>query len=529
MFRQIKLLLKVQLVNAFGLNEARHSGDPRKRRTRIALMCVMALAALVLCGYAAAICFALAKYGAGEAVPTLLALVAGVAVLMLTLFRAGPVLFDLHSYEQLIALPLRPTAIVVSRFLRMYASNAALALALFAPGTVAAGAVLRPGFGYWAMMLLGALVVPLIPMALATLLGALVYGISARMRRRNLAMIVLTLLAVLALVAGEMLLASLDEMDGAQLLHLIPALLERIGSCYPPAKWFAACVRTGNLAGFLALAAGSLALFALVAGGIGSRFHAICAALSARAAGGGFVLQGQRRRSAFAALWLRELRRYAASPVYVVNTIIGGLMAVLLGLGALVALQRAPELRWMVASMGLMRFVPFALALLFSISPSTTCAISLEGRQWWQVKCLPVGDRMVLGAKLALHLTLALPCWLVSSALLAAALRPSGLDLLWLLVVPLAYILLAGALGLRMNLAMPSFTWESEAQPVKQSRAVSFTMLAGFLAALLPVGLMQLLPAGFGRFVPAIAALGAVAGAVLLYRGCLRVELKAID
>ena len=529
MLRQIKLLLHVQTCNLFGMNEARYGKKGKQRGARIALMVAMALVTLVLCGYVAGLCYALCAIGAGESIAMLLALVCGVVVLMLTMFRAGAVIFDLHSYEQLIELPLRPTAIVVSRFLRMYLGNVGMALAVLMPGTIVTGIMLHPGVAYCVMMLLGALVLPLIPMTIATLLGALVYAISARMRRRNLVVIALTMLMTLLLIAGSMLLSTVDDLDDARILGLLASLMNRIGSYYPPAKWFGSCVTGGSLGGYAALAAGSLAFFALVVSVIGANFHRICAALSARATRGHYAMSAQRSRSVFTALYLRELRRYAASPVYVMNTLIGGAMAVLLGVGALIAVGRVPLLRALLAEMGALPAVPFVAAFLFVISPSTSCTISLEGKQWWQIKCLPLSDRQILDAKFALYLTLALPCWAAMSVLLTVALKPSGAETAWMLLVPLAYILFSGALGMRMNLAMPSFTWESESQPVKQSRPVGFTMLLGFVAVAVPAAGAILLPEAMSRWIPAFAVLALAVGALLLYRSCIRVRLQELN
>lgn len=529
MLREIKLLLRVQTCNLFGLNEARHGKCGKQRGTRIALMVAMVLVTLVLCGYVAGLCYLLCTIGAGSAIPMLLALVTGVVVLMLTMFRAGPVIFDLHSYEQLIALPLHPTSIVVSRFLRMYLSNAGMALAVLLPGTLVAMAMLHPGMLYCMLMLLGALVIPLIPMTIATLLGALVYAISARMRRRSLAVTLLSLLMTLVLIAGGMMLSSVRDLDDARILGILSALMNRIGSFYPPAQWFASCVTGGSIGRFAALTGGSLAFFALVAAAIGANFHGICAALGAHASRGNYAMSAQKGKSAFVALYLRELRRYAACPVYVLNTIIGSLMAVLMGVAALIAVQRVPLLRTMLDAMGMTPVIPFVAAFLFVIAPSTCCAISLEGKQWWQIKCLPVSDAQILHAKFALYLTTALPCWAVTAALLAAALRPSGTELMWLVLVPLVYLLFSGALGMRMNLAMPSFTWENESQPVKQSRPVGFTMLIGFAAVALPAVGLLLLPGQISQWIPLASVLLLGVGALLLYRSCMKQPLRELN
>ena len=529
MLRQIKLLLRVQTCNLFGLNEARYGKKGRQRGTHIALMVAMALVTLVLCIYVAGLSYLLCCIGAGDMLPMLLALVTGVVTLMLTMFRAGSVLFDLHSYEQLIALPLRPTAIVISRFLRMYLSNAAMALMVLLPGTIVAAVMLHPGALYCAMMLLGALVLPLIPMTIATLLGALVYAISSRMRRRSLAVIVLTLLMTLLLIAGSMLLSTVDELDDARILGFLTALMNRIGGFYPPALWFGRCVTGGSIPGYLALTAGSIAFLALVSAAIGANFHRICAALSARSTRGHYAVSAQRQNTAFSALYRRELRRYAASPVYVMNTLIGSLMVVLLGVGALIAVGRVPLLRGMIQGMGLGPVLPFVPAFMFVIAPSTSCAISLEGRQWWQIKCLPASDREILDAKFALYLTISLPCWAIGCGLLVAALRPNGLDGMWLMLLPLMYLLFSGALGLRMNLALPSFNWENENQPVKQSRAVGFTMLLGFAAVALPAAGTFLLAGRLARWIPAATALALLIGALLLYCSCIRVRLRELN
>ena len=100
---------------------------------------------------------------------------------------------------------------------------------------------------------------------------------------------------------------------------------------------------------------------------------------------------------------------------------------------------------------------------------------------------------------------------------------------MWLLLVPLAYILFSGALGMRMNLAMPSFSWENENQPVKQSRPVGFTMLIGFAASALPAAGAIVLPEEVGLWLPAVAVIVLLAGALLLYRSCIAVRLRELN
>ncbi|MBQ8506642.1 MAG: hypothetical protein IJ466_04345 [Clostridia bacterium] len=526
MLRQIKLLARLRLINLFGFNEARHCGEKKKKWRLTAMLALYAFLAILLMGYVALMCYGLVKLGAGSVAPLCLAALCGLVVLMFTVLRAGPMLFDLRDYEMLISLPLKPAAVVVSRFLTMYLSNAALCLGVLLPGMAVCGAMLKPGFLYYPMMLLGALLVPLVPMTIAMLLGMLVYLISARMKRRNIAVLVLSAAAMLAVLALPMLLAG---MQPDRLVLSIRGLLDKLRWFYPPAGWFGDAVAEGNIPGYLAFAMGSIAFFGAAAWLVGRKYAAICGALANYHTKRSFRMTAQRSRAVLHALFRREWKRYLASPIYVLNTAVGYVLALILsaavafsGVGTLLdelpmPLELAP------------RIVVFILAFCYTLSPTTTSAISLEGRNWWLLKSLPLGNREILGGKLLMNLALALPCWLVSSVLLLAALKPAGWSGLWLALLPLGYILFSCTLGLRVNLKLPSFNWENESVPVKQGKAVLVSMLTGMAASILPALGMALLPEKFRDILSGALLLLLILAAALLWKGCLKCRLEDIN
>ena len=526
MLRQIELLTKLQLINLFGLNEARHAPDRRRRRGLAAMASLFVLLALMFCAYVGLACYGLARIGLGKFAPLLLALVVSLVILVFTTLRAGGVLFDLSSYERLSSMPLRPTAIVVSRFLTMYIFDAALALGALLPGTVVCGAMLHPSASYYPMMLLGALVLPLIPMTVAMLLGAAVYALSARMRHKNLAVIVLSMALLLALMGGSFLLKG-SEMDVLRFAGLLSGLFDRLAAIYPPAAWFARSVNAGNPGLYALLVAASAAFFALASWLIGRNFSSVCSLLNARAARGDFHMAAQRRRSPGAALFSREMRRYFASPTYVMNTLTGALMALVLSAAVWILGARNLAAEMLLSMEQVRRFVPLVLAMMFLISPSTCCSISMEGRQFWLVRSLPVPQEKVYGAKLGVNLALTLPCWLLCEGMLLAALRPRGLEAAAMVLLPLGYILYGGVLGLWINIRAPMLNWESDRQPVKQSRAVLYSMLAGFGSVLIPGAALWLLP-GLAEAICTLVFALCVGTALLFWRLCRQVSLREI-
>lgn len=529
MIAQIKCLTGVQMRNLFGINEALHSRE-RRRRIQLSFMAVLyVLLALVVCFYVGAIAYGLIGIGMAELVPLLLATGVGVSVLCFNTLRAGTVIFDLAGYERLIAMPISPAVIVGSRFLTLYCADVALALLMLAPATLVCGARLHPRLSFYPLMLGGALILPLIPMALALLLGGLIHWAAGRMRRHSLIVTLLSMLAVLAVTAASLLLANINEAEVAQLTEIAGQLSGALQAAFPPGAWFARAVAEGEWGLYLRLALLSLAVLALVILGLGSRFQKICERLNARAARKNYVLAGQRRSSVRSALFKRELRRYLTSPLYILNTLSGGAMGVLLSLALLISGQRLAAAEMGLSMEHFALLAPLMLAFMLSISPTTACTISLEGKSFWLAGSLPVEAKEIYGAKLKLHMCFALPCWALSEAFLICALAPRGAQLAWMLLAPLAYLCLGGVAGLWINLHMPMLQWDSERQPVKQSASVGFTVLAGTLGVALGGVLVWFAPQGMRCGAQAVVVCGLLGLSWWLWRGCVRVPLSKIQ
>ncbi len=526
MIRQIRLLSWLKLVNLFGFNEARRSRDRKKKAKLVAMLALYGVLALIMMAYIGLMCYGVVKLWAGSAVPLCLAVLSCLVVLVFTVLRAGPMLYETGDYEMLVSLPVRPTAVVVSRFAVLYFSNAALTFCVLLPGMAVCGVMLKMGFSFYLMMLLGALILPLIPMTIAMLLGMLVYMLSSRVKRKNLAVLVLSLLATLAVLVLPMFVA---KMQPDRLILSVRALLDGLRGFYPPAGWFGDAVTAGDWGTYLLFALGSAAFFGIAAGVVGRKFRSICGLLNSHRSRSDFRMTTQHRSGVLHALYRREMKRYLASPIYVLNTGVGYLMAVLLsaavlfaGVGAIldelpVPLELAP------------RMLAFILAFCYSLCPTTTSAISLEGKSWWLVKSLPVDAKMVMNSKLLVNLSIALPCWAASTILLLIGLKPSGMAALWLALLPLAYVCFSGCLGLWINLKLPMFNWENESQPVKQGKAVALCMLCSMACAVLPAIALALLPATFRDACSAALLLCLLGCAGLLYRSCVRCNLGKIN
>ena len=221
------------------------------------------------------------------------------------------------------------------------------------------------------------------------------------------------------------------------------------------------------------------------------------------------------------ALLRKELGRFTASPLYMMNCALGTVFLLIVAVAALIK-GREVFLMLNALFVGSEDFVvvlaAMCLCLLAGGNDITAPSVSLEGKSLWIAQSLPVDPWQALRAKLRMHLLITeLP--LVVCAVCVAAV--SGLDFLHaalLVVVPMVYVVLSAAFGLFMGLKRPNLNWTSEVAPIKQGLAVFLSMFGGWLVAVALGFLYYALMARVGAvaFLLAVTALFAVLALVLV-------------
>lgn len=529
MWRNIRLLTGVMLRDLWGINRIRHGSDSKQKRRLIMLAVVLVLVALIFGSYSGLISFGLVFSGMGDLVPAYMLMAVSLVILLFSIYKAGPVIFDKKSYEMLSALPVEPASIIVSRFLTMYLENAVMGIVIMAPAAGVYAVMQKPGAGFYLTMVLGIFLMPFLPMTLATAAGALVTAVSSRMKHKNLVTIVLTLALTMGFLAFTMVSGTkVNHLDMEDIRNLGSFMEKQIYSFYPPARLFTAGVIEGNALAFAGFAAISLGGFALLVAIVQWRFAEVCAALNAGASAGSYKMGELKSGGVISALYKRELSRYFASSIYVMNTLIGYLMMVLCAAALFVAgVQKVEALMGMPGI--IVRLVPLFMAAMCSFSTTTASSVSMEGRNWWLIKSLPVTSGQLFTSKMLVNLTVALPCYIVALVLLLLGVNSDWMDKLWMTMIPLAYILFVTVLGITVNCKMPVFDWESEAAVVKQSGAMLLNMVVGFLSVLIPVGLLLVFNELSHHLVMGLTFMAIVVITVILYQRNRHIDLRTIE
>ena len=474
--KQLAALTKLQLTNLYGINVYRNLKDPKEKKKKFWMGIAYAVVAVMMMSYVGGLSYGYVHIGLADILPAYLIMLTSLIILMFSVFKAGEVIFQKNFYDILTSLPLKNSSIVISRYIRLYVENLLLTLGVMLPAIVVFGILVKPDWSFYVIGFIVAVFIPLLPITISVFVGALIVAISSRLRHKNLVSIVLSMLLVVAIMLGSMSLSTMtEEVDIQALQSLLNVVLNFIGTIYPPAIWLGGAMLTGDFLLCLTCVMGGFVAFAIVIWLISANYTWISEGLYSTSAKHNYQMEHLESTHMLGALYKREFKRYFASSVYVTNTIVSPIMGMLFAVAMIFVAPdqlagMAPEFYAETGVMLEMRnMFPLALAMTFSMMPITAVSISMEGKQWWIVKSLPISAKELLDSKLLLNLTITGPFCLLASVLVIIGQKASFMEAVWIFAVPLVTMLFSFVFGQFVNLKLPVFEWENEVSIVKQS------------------------------------------------------------
>ena len=405
----------------------------------------------------------------------------------LTAFTAKSELFEAKDNELLLAMPIRPRLIFLSRMAVLMGTEYLISLIVMVPAGIAWFAA--AGFDAVTLILycLASLLLPLCSAGLACFIGWLLARLTARARNKTLVTMVFSLL-FLAVYFVVYFNANAYLQKLLQNYQAFAGGMMGWGFLF---YWYGAGIASADPLLLLGFAAVCLAVLALTAYALGRSFLKVTATGTAKRKKKSGAGQPQLRCSTLsAALLKKEFKRFTSSAIYMMNCGLGLILSVI---AAVALLLNADAVRIFLREFSFLTPTELALAasimlsFLASMDMITAPSISLEGKNLWILRTAPVPAGKILNAKLKLHLCLCAPVTLLLSVAAGIVLQSDLPGWLALVLVPQLFVLLAGVFGLTINLLLPKLDWTNEAVPVKQSMSVFVTMMSTMIFVVLAV------------------------------------------
>ena len=470
----LRILIKAQLQSVLASLTRTSKGKRLSVAGAVLLMAFLAVIYLSFFGFTFyALALALPGMGLGWFYFALAAIMAFALGFIGSVFTAQQQLFAARDNELLLAMPIRPRDILGARMAVLLLLDYALTLIVLLPAgavwLMVVGGTAGGVFGF----VLSALLLPLLIMCFTCLFAWLLALISSRMRNKT----VITLVLYLAFLAAYF----YFYMNLQQLLTELIANSEQIAGAfvavYPLYAFGQASLGSWlHIAGF---AACCVIPFALVYAILARGFLAVT---TRRPSVKKLVYRERALKTSGvgAALLRKELGRFAANGMYILNAAMGSVLTVAAAVALIIYRDEAMQLLSALPEGMGEGAVILALCFLNATDVISAPSISLESKTLWLLKSLPVPAGRILMAKVYLHLVIALPPTLIASACCCIALPfpPAGAAMV--VLIPALTCVFGALLGVAVNLRYPKFDYINETAVIKNSMSVTVTLFGSW-------------------------------------------------
>ncbi len=502
--RRLFPLIRAGLKSNFGLSVLHYRLFKQKKDRWLVPLIALGLVGLfpTLYGYLKLIKFIygmLQPLGQQQALLTFGILASQLFVLLFGLYYVISAFYFSKDLEMLIPLPLKPFEVMMSKFTVILVNEYLTIMAIVLPVVVYFGILAKAGLPYWANALVVYALLPVIPLAIVSLL---VIGMMrvVNLSRKKDALIIVGSLVLIAAGVGLQFFANKSagsKPDPEAMVKFFTSpdsLLRRVGASFPPSIWATKALAGGwtgsGLFNLLLFFGTSLLLLSGILfvseklfyrgligiGEISGRKKTLSRMEMSRRISSG--------RRPVKAIFSREWRIMNRTPIFLLNgVLVVVLVPLLFVIMASTGMGRGDNAFILKAlTSGKPLFVTLVaacfMAVCGSLNGTSSSTFSREGSQFWMSKVIPVSPREQVTAKFLHSYIISLLGIAASSIVLAAILH-----LKIGIIAPAAGLAMVAtvaltAVGMIIDLARPLLDWTNPQKAIKQNLNVLLAIIA---------------------------------------------------
>ncbi|HZJ77793.1 MAG TPA: hypothetical protein VFD52_03210 [Clostridia bacterium] len=413
---------------------------------------------------------------------------AGLMALLLSfifsIFMVQTQLYEAKDNDLLLAMPIPPKFILASRIMVLTLMNYVYQSLILLPAGVVYiinCPVSTLGIVFFALTFI---FLPFLVMAISSFFGWVVAIISSKMRNKN----TVTMVMSIGLLIGYFAVFSNIQKYINHLIENGDQIANVVQKALPPAYYFGMAITTHDILSLLIFLLFAIVPFVAVYALLSYSFIKIATTKRGRAKIE-YKEESLKVSRPKTALIKKELLRFTSSPMYMLNGALGAVFTVVFAVVLTVKssivtdmfLQLPPEFQ---GQIGLLMAI--TLCALSATNIISAPSISLEGKNLWIARSLPVDSGDVLTAKAYMHMIVCLPTVIIAATSCSVFLSLSVAETLLVFLLPCAFTVFTAFVGVFINLRFPKFDWINETVAVKQSISTLVTMLVSIVSVIIP-------------------------------------------
>lgn len=473
-------LLSVLLRTSGNGNRIRYSKDKMERCKLIGSSIGNIAIDLCIATLGVYMCYAYCVAGIGSEIPALCAMGIVVASFLLTLLKTNGYLFAFKGYDMTVSLPFPIRDVVGSRFLYMYVKSLPFIVCISL--SMLAGYIIWVDVNVFSIVLWIVLTVllPLIPMVLASLAGALIAAIGSGFKFKKAIQAILLIAVVLLCFGSRFFFQDMFQNNKVDevMTDVASAVDGTLAWCLP-AAWFEQAVQ-GKLGGAIGLILVSVLVYELFILVVGSRYRQINSRLMATHARKNYRLGTLKTRSAVRSVAFKEWRAFLSSLNYLINCGLGQILLTIVSIAVLIfpaeqlinlLAPGVPVDDSLIAVIA--PSIPFIVYFFLGMVATTAVSPSLEGKNLWILKSLPIDVKTMYRGKMLFNLWITLPFMVVGTACLCICAHTTFLQFLLYTFSGVVLCVFSTLWGMVCGIKHIKLQWDIDIEVIKQGSAVA--------------------------------------------------------
>jgi ABC-2 type transport system permease protein len=371
------------------------------------------------------------------------------------------------------------------------------------------------GVLYYSFVAITTLFIPLIPIVIGALFAYFLGRISTKFRSTNAILLIGSFLLFIIILVGS---TMIGQINTEQLQNSIPTV-SILNDIFFWTQLYVNALKDNNVLYLIAFVLVSLITFGIFIMLFSRGFKSINAKMSEKYKAADYKMKSLKTSTLLKALYIKELKFYFSSYIYVMNTAIGMFMMTLFSLGIAIfgkdTVAKVLEIPMADA------YAPLIIILIFyfciGLTNPTATSISLEGKSLWIIKSLPIKVKDILWSKILVNMTLTVPVLVINTIIVALAFKMYAETIIAMFCVSFLYCLLSPIIGILINLYFPKLEWTTQISVVKQSASVLVAILVNFAIIGIIVALFAITqPTNTNLFLEIISVILIIFNAILI-------------
>ncbi|MGL4849280.1 MAG: hypothetical protein ACRC28_10195 [Clostridium sp.] len=430
-----------------------------------------------------------AKIGQGDVALSMGLLTCTLAILGLGVIKLAGAIFGGKDFSMLTAMPLNKKSIIVAKVINITIPTFLMTGVFIIPSLVSYY-LNAPNVD--SLFLIRGIIliffIPLVPTAIATLIGSLLLYVSSRFRYRNFITIGMFLVFILFMMFFPML---VGEEFITNIMQTSSKMTDVYSAIYPLNNFYIQSLINGNIMSmliFMGISAGVFGVFVLIVDKVYLKINSRLLETNRK---NNFKMTKQKETGVIHSLVINEIKKYFSMPMVLVNLVVGGILFIAYGFMAIFMGEKSIEMIFETAIDPSLKIGILVLVGTFCVLTSITTGntISLEGNKFWQLKTLPIDVLDIFKSKLIVSMMIIVPTTLIGSILVGIGLKLNFLEIICAIIIILLVGTFGSMIGLVINLKFCNLNWTSEIAVVKRSASTMIMVFGGlgivFLAAFL--------------------------------------------